>query len=155
MIPALHDDLGQPGEACSGHREARARAQRDGVARAVVLRPQVRRPDERGVHDRRDDPDRHGLLLLRLSAGAPRPAEDERVDAVGADGEDYHADVPPHGVQSRAGGDETDRGDDLGDGDVPGALVELARAPGDENRHRARDQVWRARQHQRGCAAES
>jgi hypothetical protein len=79
-----------------------------------------------------------------LAARRAAPAEDQRVDAVGADGEDDHGHVTARGADGCAGDEEADRGDDFGDGDVPCALVEFSGGPGYGDGDDAGDQVGRA-----------
>lgn len=84
-------------------------------------------PDEGGVHDGGHDADGDGLLLRSLATGGTTPSKDERVHAVGADGEDDHGGVAPCNANRCTCDEESDGGDALRDGDMPGALVEFTR----------------------------
>lgn len=103
-----------------------------------------RGPDEaeRGAHV--DNRQRGRLLLPRLAAAAAHPAEQDRVDGVGADGEDAHGKVARPDVEGRAREDEAEDGDRLGDGDVPRSLVKMTRGRGPEDGEAAGDEVGRA-----------
>ena len=155
LIPAHKDNLRDPRRSKGRNRERRGRRQRDDIARRIALGPQVRRPDERRVHDGGDNANGDSLLLRRLTARGSAPSEDERVDAVGADGEDDHSHVATRNTERRACDEEADGGDDLADGDVPGALVELAGRPGDGNCDAAGDEVGRAGEHEGDGLAEA
>lgn len=106
-------------------------------------------PDERNVHDRRDNRNCGSLFLLGLSACTSAPPQDQRVDTIGTDGENYHCYIAASEIQGRASSHEANGGDDLGDGDVPCALVELARGPRHCNCDRASDEIRRASQNER------
>lgn len=109
--------------------------------------------DKANVHHRRDDSNRARLLLLGLATYASAPAEDQAVHAVRADGEDDHAHVAARDVGHAGGGREADGGNDLGAGDVPGALVEFARGPGEGNGRHAGDEVgWASKDQSDGFA---
>lgn len=146
LVPSHHENLRQPSKSSRSHGESSARPQRDGIFGRVALRPEVRRPDETGVHDGSHYSDRNGLLLLCLTTGAAAPAENQGVDAVRADGEDDHANVSARCVTREACGDETDRRDNLRERDVPCTFVELARRPRNGNSHRASDEVGGTRE---------
>jgi hypothetical protein len=72
-------------------------------------------------------------------------------------GEDDHGDVAAGGIANGGSQHEAEGSDSLGDGDVPRALVELARAPGDGDGDGTGDQVGRAGEDQAdgGVEAES
>lgn len=106
-------------------------------------------PDEGNIHDRRDNRNCGSLFLLGLPAGTSAPAQDQRIDAIGTNCEDDHGYIAADEIHRRAGGYETDGGDDLGDGDVPCPLIELSRRPRHRNRDRASYEIGRARQNKR------
>jgi hypothetical protein len=141
LVAAHKHDLRNPRQRKCRNRKGRRTAQRNDVARLVRRGPEVRGPDETRVHDRGHDTDCNSLLLGRLATGRTAPSEDERVDAVGADSEDDHGGVAARYADGGRGDEETDNGHALGDGDVPCALVELARGPGDCDCDDTSDQV--------------
>lgn len=104
-------------------------------------RKTYRSPNKRGIGDGVDDGERTRLLLLGLAASGADPAEDDGVDSVGSDGEDNHGEVPGAGVEGGAAQDEAEDGDGLGDGDVPGALVEFTGGSGPEDGDEAGNEV--------------
>lgn len=107
-----------------------------------------RSPDEADGSADVDNGESRSLLLLRLSAGITDPGEDDGVDGIRANGKDTHGKVPRSSVERSAAEDETKNGDDLGHGDMPGALVKVTRRPRPENRDDAGDQVRGAGQDQ-------
>ncbi|KAI6749917.1 hypothetical protein HG531_007182 [Fusarium graminearum] len=107
-------------------------------------RAAVRSPNEADVHDHGNHADSNGLLLLCLTTDRTAPTKDKTVDGVSTDGEDYHADVAACCVHGGSSGSETDNGDGLGSGDVPGSLVVATGHPGDEDSACASDEVRRA-----------
>ena len=58
------------------------------VSRLIAVAEKVRGVDERRVRDRSHHRDRDRLLLNRLRAHRRSPPKDDRVHAIGADGED-------------------------------------------------------------------
>ena len=137
-------ELGEPGQRRRGDGENSRADHGNQVARFVGLGPQVRRPDERDVHNHGHHGDGHSLLLLCLTADGTAPTEDERVDTVRADCEDGHRHVSTSHVEGRAGSHKSNHRDGLGDGDVPRSLVQLTRGPRDGNRDGSGDEVGRA-----------
>lgn len=112
-------------------------------------------PDKRSVHDSCHDTDCDGLLLGCLATGGSAPTENERVDAVGTDGENDHGDVAARNTDFSAGESETESGYGFGDGDVPGSLVELARRPRHGDCDGAGNEVGRAGQDEGDGRAEA
>jgi hypothetical protein len=98
-------------------------------------------PNKTRIHNRRHNTNRNGLLLGRLSTCRAAPSEDKRINAICANGEDDHSSVSTRYADGRGSNEETDNGYALGNGDVPCALVELTRGPGDCDCDSARDQV--------------
>lgn len=141
LVAAHEDNLSDPGSGEGGDGESGGGGKGDDVARSVRLRPQVGGPDERGVHDSSDDTNGNSLLLRSLTTSRSAPTQDERVDTVCANGEYDHGDVAACNTEGRACDKETNSGDDLGDGDVPCALVELSRRPRDSDGDSTGDKV--------------
>jgi hypothetical protein len=141
LVLAHKYNLRHPRQRKCRNRERRRRAQSNNVAGFVGLRPKVWGPDERSVHDGRHDTDGNSLLLGCLATGGSAPSENQGVDAVCSDGEDDHSGVAACDADGGACDKKTDGGDTLGDCDVPGALVELTRRPGDCDGDCAGDQV--------------
>jgi hypothetical protein len=98
-------------------------------------------PNKTRIHNRRHNTNRNSLLLRCLSTGRAAPSEDKRVNAIRADGEDDHSSVSARNADGRGSNEETDNGYALGNGNVPCALVEFARGPGDCDCDGASDQV--------------
>lgn len=72
------------------------------------------------------------------------PTQDEGVDAVCANREDDHGDVATCNTERRACDEKADDCDNLGDGDMPCALVELSGRPGDSDSNDTGKEVGRA-----------
>jgi hypothetical protein len=142
LVPAHKHNLRNPRQRKRRDRESRRTAQRNDVARLVGLGPEVRSPDETCVHDCSHDTNGNSLLLRCLSTCRAAPSEDKRVDAVCADGEDDHGGVSSRNADGCRCDEETDDSYALGDGDVPCALIELARRPGDCDCDGTSNQLW-------------
>jgi hypothetical protein len=127
LVAAHENNLSDPGSEEGGDGESGGGGKGDDVAGSIGLGPQVGCPDERGVHDGGDDSNSDGLLLRSLTASGSAPTQDERVDTICPNGEDDHGDVAACNTEGRTCNEETDGSDDLRDGDVPCALVELSR----------------------------
>lgn len=135
---------------------------RYGVLRSVLVdsfieccKSQGGLPDEGGVHNSGDYANSDSLLLRSLTAGGSAPTQNERVNTVCADGENDHGDIATGSTDVGASKTESKGGDTLGDGDMPRALVELARRPGDSDGDGTGNEVGWASQHKRDGLVEA
>lgn len=129
LVALLHDNLHPPCQRRGSQAEGAGGGHGRNEPGSGVRDPQVRCPNKADVHNGSNHADCNGLLFLGLTADTAAPAKDQTVDAIGTDGEDDHGDVAAGGVKGGGRGGEADCGDDLGDCDVPGALVHFARGP--------------------------
>ena len=122
-------------------------AEPDAVPRLVALGPQVRAVDITDLAADVGHGEHDGLLLARLRERRRRPADNDRVDRVRADGKDEARNVACRDVEGRGCDDEADDGGRETRGDVPCTLVQTAGAPAAENTGRAGDDERRASEH--------
>lgn len=83
------------------------------------------------------------------STDTATPAEDKTVDSISPNREYDHGNITASHVQRGSCGHKSNYSDSLGDSDVPGALVETARRPREQDCNRAGNQVWRAGENKR------
>ena len=83
------------------------------------------------------------------------PTQDERVDAVCTNGENDHGNIAACNTKRRACNEKPDSSDDLGDGNVPCALIEFSGRPRDSDGDSTGDKIGRACKDEGDSFAES
>lgn len=131
LVLSLADNPSNPGRECCSNAESCRTRHGNEIPGLIAARPEIRRPDEGDVHNHGHDTDGHGLLLFCLATDAAAPSQNERVDSVGTNSENYHGHVSACKVQSSAGGHEPDGGYSLGCCNMPCPFIELPGRPGD------------------------
>jgi hypothetical protein len=141
LVSLLHHKLDHPGNHGRASRKGSRRIHGNTIFGRITRHPQIRRPDERSIHDGRHDSNGRSLFFLGLPACAAHPAENQRVDGISANGKDNHGEIAYARVHGDGADDEADNGHGFGGGYVPGAFVEFARGPRDEEGRGAGDEV--------------
>ncbi|KND88749.1 hypothetical protein TOPH_06562 [Tolypocladium ophioglossoides CBS 100239] len=118
------------------------------VARAVRRRVQIRRVHVRGIRHDIYNGHADGLLLGRGAQRGRYPAEDHRVDGVGAARKHEARDVPSGPVERGGRDDEADECESHASGDVPRPLVVSPRGQPHEVSEEAGDQIGGAGEHE-------
>lgn len=147
-ISPLQPNPHHPRRRSAQQRKTRRSTHSNRISRLIIFRPEVRCPDKRSISNSINNRQRRSLFFLRLSTRRAHPAQNDRIDRIGANGKDNHPEISHSGIQRRSAEHKAENRDGFGYSDMPSTFVEFSRTVRIRNRQKPRNQIRRTSQNQ-------